>query len=273
MGAGASASAETIKNASPEEIAAAVKELSPESLSKIKAALGGAFYLVDHTFKEDAKPEEWWAKMGEMMADKAGWSAFFKSNCDKGFYNHAFMPLSQTHTVCIWERKPGTTEEGLQKLLDEVVTQGAMVNKMMQISPELSGGKMPFPEAYAKDSTVSMEGSASFPTKSVWYLIHHDMKEGKAAEWWEGMAKMDAAAQKAFADDCAAKGYYNHCFMPISQQLCYCLWEVKEAGMDEGFQTFLDDVVGRGCMVNTLHAMPAALTGGTAPCKPQLNVE
>lgn len=231
------------------------------------------FYVVDHVFKKDVKPEEWWAKMQEMMSKPDEFKAFFKSNTDQGFYNHAFLPITQTHVICIWECKPGATVRGLQKLLDETVTQGVMVNKCMRISDELSGGQMPFPAAYAKESALPMDSSTSYPAKSAWYLIQHDMKQGKAAEWWDGMQKMmsDEAQMKAFAEDAKSKGFVNHIFMPISQNLCYCLWECKEAGMDKALQAFLDETVGRGCFVNTLLPLPAALSGGQAPCEPQLN--
>mmetsp|Transcript_11749 Transcript_11749/g.28515 ORF Transcript_11749/g.28515 Transcript_11749/m.28515 type:complete len:279 (+) Transcript_11749:446-1282(+) len=258
----------------PAPAAAPAAETKEAPAAPAAPAEPSTFYIVDHTFKEDAKPEEWWANIQGMMAEPEKMKAFFKGNSDKGFYNHAFFPLSQTHMICIWEMKPGCKLEDLQACLDEVVGQNMLVNKTMQISPELCGNQMPFASAYAKDSTLAMDASAAFPTKSSWFIVQHDMTEGKADEWWADTQKMmtTPGEMEKFSADNTEKGYANHTFMPASKDLAYCIWEVKADGpSSDDFQAHLDAAVGRGCFVNTLLPVPAEMTGGNCVLKPKFD--
>ncbi|CAD7931210.1 unnamed protein product [Amoebophrya sp. A25] len=241
----------------------APKEVAP-------AVAASTWYLVDHTFKEGCNPEDWWKNIQEMMADPEKLKAFHVGNTEKGFYNHSFNPFGQDHMMCVWECKAGTAEADFQKCLDDVVGQSMLVNKAMKIPAELCGGQFPYASAFAKDSAVKLdEGNASYPSSTAWFLVKHDMVEGKTEEWWSATQKMmaDAAAMEAFTASGMEKGLKNHAFVPITQELIYCFWECKEAGMEAALQKFVDEDVGRGCFTNTLMEMPAAMTGGMSSYK------
>ena len=64
---------------------------------------------------------------------------------------------------------------------------------------------------------------------SQFYIVHHHFKPGMAGSWWGVMAEADEAAQAAMAEKWLSMGYFNHCFMPLSQEgPMYCVWEVKD---------------------------------------------
>ena len=64
---------------------------------------------------------------------------------------------------------------------------------------------------------------------SQFYIVHHHFKPGMAGSWWGVMAEADETAQAAMAEKWLNMGYFNHCFMPLSQEgPMYCVWEVKD---------------------------------------------
>ncbi|CAD7940044.1 unnamed protein product [Amoebophrya sp. A120] len=272
------ASSKQEKAAEAAPAAAAPPQMAAEPAKPAEAAADGpsTFYVVDHTFKPDCKAEDWWTAMTPFLSDPEKLKGMFSGNSGNGFYNHAFIPMAQDHICCIWECKAGVKEADLQTLLDDSVGQKMMVNKLMVISPELTGGQMPFAAAYAKDSKLSMELNATYASSaSQWYIVKHDMKEGKADEWWADTAKMmaDQEAYAKFTQDGLDKGFANHSFMPVSKDLAYCVWECKEAGMEDGLQAHLDEQVGRGCFVNTVIATPGELSGNQRAYAPKFNTE
>ena len=52
---------------------------------------------------------------------------------------------------------------------------------------------------------------------SQFYIVHHHFKPGMSGPWWGVMAEADEAAQSAQAEKWMNMGYFNHCFMPLSQ--------------------------------------------------------
>ena len=53
---------------------------------------------------------------------------------------------------------------------------------------------------------------------SQFYIVHHHFKPGMAGSWWGVMAEADETAQAAMAEKWLNMGYFNHCFMPLSQE-------------------------------------------------------
>ena len=53
---------------------------------------------------------------------------------------------------------------------------------------------------------------------SQFYLVHHHFKPGMAAPWWGEMGKLDEAANEKMAKNWLGKGFYNHSFMPVTQE-------------------------------------------------------
>ena len=76
---------------------------------------------------------------------------------------------------------------------------------------------------------------------SQFYIVHHHFKPGMAGSWWGVMAEADEAAQASQAEKWLNMGYFNHCFMPLSQEgPMYCVWEVKDGTSEAEFQDFID---------------------------------
>ena len=93
----------------------------------------------------------------------------------------------------------------------------------------------------------------------------HKFREGKAEEWWKGIAEVLSE------DDQPAKmrehqkslGFYNHLFLPMGgDNLILCLWEAKEAVSIETFQAYIDGPDGPAgdAMMNTVYPIVAGST-------------
>ena len=105
---------------------------------------------------------------------------------------------------------------------------------------------------------------------SQFYIVHHHFKPGMAGSWWGVMAEADEAAQAAMAEKWLSMGYFNHCFMPLSQEgPMYCVWEVKDSVSESEFQDFIDgpDGVNMGMksLNNNIMKVNLELTGGVPP--------
>ena len=105
---------------------------------------------------------------------------------------------------------------------------------------------------------------------SQFYIIHHHFKPGMAASWWGVMAEADEAAQASQAENWMKMGYFNHCFMPLSQEgPMYCVWEVKDGISESDFQEFIDGPegvnMGMKSINNNLLKIDLELTGGQTP--------
>ena len=63
---------------------------------------------------------------------------------------------------------------------------------------------------------------------SQFYLVHHHFKPGMAAPWWGEMGKLDEAANEKMAENWLGKGFYNHSFMPVTQEgPMYCVGKLR----------------------------------------------
>ena len=102
---------------------------------------------------------------------------------------------------------------------------------------------------------------------SQFYIVHHHFKPGMAGSWWGVMAEADEAAQASQAEKWLNMGYFNHCFMPLSQEgPMYCVWEVKDGTSEAEFQDFIDgpDGVNMGMksLNNNIMKVNLELSGG-----------
>ena len=110
--------------------------------------MASEFYVVHHHFKPNmAGP--WWEKVGALLGDGVAFEENVKLQMDSGFFNHSFMPTSQTGPIyCVWEAKDGKTEADLQEFIDgpDGVNFGlsAMNNNIMKLDLELTGGQTPY---------------------------------------------------------------------------------------------------------------------------------
>ena len=91
-----------------------------------------------------------------------------------------------------------------------------------------------------------------------------------AGSWWGVMAEADETAQAAMTEKQLNMGYFNHCFMPLSQEgPMYCVWEVKDSIPESEFQDFIDgpDGVNMGMksLNNNIMKVNLELTGGVPP--------
>ena len=71
------------------------------------------------------------------------------------------------------------------------------------------------------------------------YTVYHEFKEGKADEFWSGVADIDMGA---FAKSQHESGVFNHYFMPSDYNgPIMCVWECKNKAMgSDDFQDFID---------------------------------
>ncbi len=102
---------------------------------------------------------------------------------------------------------------------------------------------------------------------SQFYLLHHHFKLGMAAPLWGEMGKLDDAANEKMAENWLGKGFYNHSFMPVTQEgPKYCVWEVKDGIFESAFQEFIDGPEGVNMRMksinNNLLKIDLELTGG-----------
>ena len=105
---------------------------------------------------------------------------------------------------------------------------------------------------------------------SQFYLVHHHFKPGMAASWWGEKGKLDEAANEKMAENWLVKGFYNHSFMPVTQEgPMYCVWEVKDGISESDFQEFIDGLegvnMGMKSINNNLLKIDLELTGGQTP--------
>ena len=105
---------------------------------------------------------------------------------------------------------------------------------------------------------------------SQFYIIHHHFKLGMAASCQGVMAEADKTAQASQAENWMKMGYFNHCFMPLSQEgPMYCVWEVKDGISEAEFQDFVDgpDGVNMGMksLNNNVMKVNLELTDGVPP--------
>ena len=105
---------------------------------------------------------------------------------------------------------------------------------------------------------------------SQFYIVHHHFKPGMSGPWWGVMAEADEAAQSAQAEKWMNMGYFNHCFMPLSQEgPMYCVWEAKDGNSEADFQDFIDGPdganMGMKSLNNNIMKVNLDLTGGVPP--------
>ena len=86
---------------------------------------------------------------------------------------------------------------------------------------------------------------------SQFYIVHHHFKPGMAENW-------------------LGKGFYNHSFMPVTQEgPMYCVWEVKDGISESDFQEYIygpEGVnMGMNSINNNLLKIDLELTGGQTP--------
>ena len=110
--------------------------------------MASEFYVVHHHFKPNMSGP-WWDKVGNLLGDNIAFEENVKLQMDSGFFNHSFMPTSQTGPIyCVWEVKDGKTEADLQEFIDgpDGVNFGlsAMNNNIMKLDLELTGGQTPY---------------------------------------------------------------------------------------------------------------------------------
>ena len=84
------------------------------------------------------------------------------------------------------------------------------------------------------------------------------------------MDKLDEAANEKMAENWLGKGFYNHLFMPVTQEgPMYCVWEVKDGISESDFQEFIDGPEGVNMRMksinNNLLKIDLELTGGQTP--------
>ena len=76
--------------------------------------MASSFYIVNHHLKP-GMAAEWWGKLGAHMGDEVAFAENVKSNMNKGFFNHSFMPMSQEGPIyCVWEAKEGISDSDFQ---------------------------------------------------------------------------------------------------------------------------------------------------------------
>ena len=105
---------------------------------------------------------------------------------------------------------------------------------------------------------------------SQFYLVHHHFKPGMAALWWGEMGKLDEVANEKMAENWLGKGFYNHSFMPVTQEgPMYCVWEAKDGNSEADFQDFIDGPdganMGMKSLNNNIMKVNLELTGGVPP--------
>ena len=110
---------------------------------------------------------------------------------------------------------------------------------------------------------------------STFYIVHHELKVGKAEKWWE--AAYAAMSPGGGWDDAVAankeKGFYNHSANAVTKTgPMYCFWEVKEGISAEQFQEFIDGPSGPGfgqdALMNICKPIDTALMNGQTPYPP-----
>ena len=107
---------------------------------------------------------------------------------------------------------------------------------------------------------------------SEFYVVHHHFKPDMAVQWWEkvGAVLGDPNALEENVKLQMGHGFFNHSFMPMSQNgPVFCVWEAKDGKTEAEFQEFIDwpDGVNFGltAMNNNIMKMNLELTGGQTP--------
>ena len=74
---------------------------------------------------------------------------------------------------------------------------------------------------------------------SEFYIVHHHFKPDMAGPWWEktGALMSDQTAFEQNVKSTMEKGFFNHSFMPMTQEgPIFCIWEVKDGKLYRGWQ-------------------------------------
>lgn len=265
MGACASGEASTKAEATSSPVKQEVATGTTPGDAKVqkgKNPSGSKFFVVHHYTKADKK-DAWWANMQENMPKM---EEMTKDWAARGLHNHAMHPIGDGSMIfCTWEAKEGTDPKNLQKLLDEEVGNGMMSNIIHEVNLELLGGQAPWEAKFVDDSKATAAGAN--PGESRFFVVHHYTKAGDHTEkWWAGMqekmAKMDEISK-----GWEAKGMYNHAFVPCTQNMIFCLWELKKGTDPSVLQKTLDEE-NEGHLNNVLHELNLELTGKQAPYPP-----
>lgn len=264
MGCGGSKAAKAdAPAAAPVAAAPAKEEPAAEAVTETPIADVSTWYIVEHTMEEGEACDSWWATMQELMGNPEAMQQMVSSNNKAGYFNHAMMPCSKTLVFCIWQcsNTDGATEEGLQTLLDTQICPVA-TNKMHKVNGAMNGGQYTFANGFEQDLN---QVAPMYPSAHQWWVVKHEFKEEKKAEWWNDTAALMGDQEKygAFLEEVKGKGLHNHFFYPMSDSLAFCLWEGTGADKADALNEVLGDgAVGRGCMDNTCYPIAGEMTGG-----------
>jgi hypothetical protein len=112
---------------------------------------------------------------------------------------------------------------------------------------------------------------------SQFFHVHHYVKPGMAAKWWEkaGEHLSDQSAVEKNVKAGLDLGFFNHSFMPVAQEgPMFCIWEAKEGISEADFQEFIDGPMGpdlgTGAINNNISQIDLKLTGGQVPYERKL---
>ena len=121
---------------------------------------------------------------------------------------------------------------------------------------------------------VSLTLTWSCAQPPLFYAIRHEIKRGKADEFWGMAADMDMEAVAASQHE---SGIFNHNFLPAEDGPILCLWECKEETSPREMQKFIDGLFGKQLKNTPFKILPGAVTPisawPTAPAMPVANPE
>ena len=233
---------------------------SPDDTMDVNAAHipdASRFFTVEHTFKP-GKADEFWANTQKMMSDPETMTKWTLKQRELGFANYSFMPAGgDKPMLCVWECKEGTSVEAFQKFIDGPDGPGDTCLRN-DVYPTLPGAVLPGSSFVAPELDIL---PARVQTKGSFFWVHHEFKSPDAAkEFWTMMQGMNATTMKQMEINNIKLGFYNHTFMPSSQEgPAFCTWEcAKDISADE-FQKFIDGPDGPGAgkiFNNAVHKVP-----------------
>ena len=106
-------------------------------------------------------------------------------------------------------------------------------------------------------------------TKSNFFMVHHEFKEGQSAGFFEQMGGLKPEDWTKMAEKNLSLNVWNHSFAPSGLEgPCFCYWEAKDGMSKEDFQAFIDGPDGPGAgatFVNTVYLIPNDLIGDNTP--------
>ncbi len=106
-------------------------------------------------------------------------------------------------------------------------------------------------------------------TKSNFFMVHHEFKEGQSAGFFEWMGGLKPEDWTKMAEKNLSLNVWNHSFAPSGLEgPCFCYWEAKDGMSKEDFQAFIDGPDGPGAgatFVNTVYLIPNDLIGDNTP--------